>query len=244
MGSNSRINMKSGVTPSHQGHRRSCVGKNALQMFDLLIKCFFFFSTQAIQDITRTYDIPPEDIVTLIYEKIDVHGEGEEHQIGDCDVSLLVNTVFNLSALPPGELTLEEFISGAREHPDIMEMLTKMMDLTHVLEIIVSGQQKKAIKWATDTFVRGWGGLDYGWRSGSRLSPPLQELYCTWLRGPVQDWPLPRRKQRNRPLLSAWAPAVLKTFNNGSSSSGDRQRGVDPIGFQLEMDDQKWGIPW
>lgn len=49
------------------------------------------------------------------------------------------------SALPSGELTLEEFISGAREHPDIMEMLTKMMDLTHVLEIIVSGQQKKAI---------------------------------------------------------------------------------------------------
>lgn len=44
-----------------------------------------------------------------------------------------------------GELTLEEFISGAREHPDIMDMLTKMMDLTKVLEIIVRGQQKKAV---------------------------------------------------------------------------------------------------
>lgn len=42
-----------------------------------------------------------------------------------------------------GELTLEEFITGAKEHPDIMEMLTKMMDLTHVLEIIVNGQKKK-----------------------------------------------------------------------------------------------------
>lgn len=52
---------------------------------------------------------------------------------------------FQPSAFPAGELTLEEFISGAREHPDIMEMLTKMMDLTHVLEIIVAGQQKKAI---------------------------------------------------------------------------------------------------
>lgn len=41
----------------------------------------------------------------------------------------------------PGELTLEEFISGAKGHPDIMEMLTKMMDLTHVLEIIVEGRQ-------------------------------------------------------------------------------------------------------
>lgn len=45
-----------------------------------------------------------------------------------------------------GELTLEEFISGAREHPDIMEMLTKMMDLSHVLEIIIKGQKKNIIK--------------------------------------------------------------------------------------------------
>ncbi|TKS80835.1 Guanylyl cyclase-activating protein 3 [Collichthys lucidus] len=74
---------------------------------------------KAIQDITRSYEIPPDEIVTLIYEKIDVRGEGE--------------------------LTLEEFISGAREHPDIMDMLTKMMDLTNVLEIIVKGQQKKSI---------------------------------------------------------------------------------------------------
>lgn len=32
---------------------------------------------QAIQDITRSYDIPPDDIVSLIYEKIDVNNEGE-----------------------------------------------------------------------------------------------------------------------------------------------------------------------
>ncbi|XP_026138927.1 guanylyl cyclase-activating protein 1-like [Carassius auratus] len=74
---------------------------------------------KAIQDITRSYDIPPDDIVSLIYERIDVNNEGE--------------------------LTLEEFITGAKEHPDIMEMLTKMMDLTHVLEIIVNGQKKKGV---------------------------------------------------------------------------------------------------
>nr|XP_061790059.1 guanylyl cyclase-activating protein 3-like [Nerophis lumbriciformis]XP_061790060.1 guanylyl cyclase-activating protein 3-like [Nerophis lumbriciformis] len=74
---------------------------------------------KAIQDITRTYDVPPEQIVTLIYEKIDINEEGE--------------------------LTLEEFISGARQHADIMEMLTKMMDLTHVLEIIIMGQQKHSL---------------------------------------------------------------------------------------------------
>ncbi|KAL6471295.1 hypothetical protein MHYP_G00199450 [Metynnis hypsauchen] len=71
---------------------------------------------KAIQDITRSYEVPPEEIVTLIYERIDVNNEGE--------------------------LTLEEFITGAKDHPDIMEMLTKMMDLTQVLEIIVNGQKK------------------------------------------------------------------------------------------------------
>lgn len=43
-----------------------------------------------------------------------------------------------------GELTLEEFITGVKEQPDILEMLTKMMDLTRVLEIIVNGQRKMA----------------------------------------------------------------------------------------------------
>ncbi|XP_027003491.1 guanylyl cyclase-activating protein 3 [Tachysurus fulvidraco] len=71
---------------------------------------------KAIQDITRIYDDPPEEIVILIYERIDVNNEGE--------------------------LTLEEFITGVKEQPDIMEMLTRMMDLTRVLEIIVNGQKK------------------------------------------------------------------------------------------------------
>ncbi|KAF4077446.1 hypothetical protein AMELA_G00208250 [Ameiurus melas] len=70
----------------------------------------------AIQDITQNRSIVPEEIVALIFEKIDVNGEGE--------------------------LTLEEFIEGARGHPDIMEMLKKIMDLTPVLEIIVEGRQK------------------------------------------------------------------------------------------------------
>lgn len=32
--------------------------------------------SQAIQDITRIYDDPPEEIVTLIYERIDINNEG------------------------------------------------------------------------------------------------------------------------------------------------------------------------
>lgn len=42
-----------------------------------------------------------------------------------------------------GELTLQEFIEGARGHNDIMEMLKEIMDLTPVLEIIVEGRQKR-----------------------------------------------------------------------------------------------------
>lgn len=39
-----------------------------------------------------------------------------------------------------GELTLEEFIEGAKDHPDIMDTLKKIMDLTPVLVIIVEGR--------------------------------------------------------------------------------------------------------
>lgn len=42
---------------------------------------------------------------------------------------------------PSGELTLEEFIEGAKDHEDIMDMLKKMMDLTPVLVIIVEGRE-------------------------------------------------------------------------------------------------------
>ena len=54
---------------------------------------------------------------------------------------MTINGIF----LTEGELTLEEFISGARLHSDIMDMLSKMMDLTHVLEIIVMGQRTTAV---------------------------------------------------------------------------------------------------
>lgn len=38
---------------------------------------------QAIQDITRKYDIPPEEIVELIYTRIDVNGEGKRKDSHD-----------------------------------------------------------------------------------------------------------------------------------------------------------------
>lgn len=109
-----------------------------------------------------------------------------------CDVSLLNMahswTQFSTFCLSAGELTLEEFISGAREHPDIMEMLTKMMDLTHVLEIIVSGQQKKAINWAADTFGRG-GRRGAGEKGlGATDGEPGPVLHCHTKNCTVLDW--------------------------------------------------------
>uniref|UniRef100_A0A673KDX1 Guanylate cyclase activator 1d n=1 Tax=Sinocyclocheilus rhinocerous TaxID=307959 RepID=A0A673KDX1_9TELE len=74
----------------------------------------------AIQDITRNRDIVPEEIVALIFDKIDVNGEGE--------------------------LTLEEFIEGAKDHPDITDMLKKLMDLTPVLHFIKGKHQIFLIK--------------------------------------------------------------------------------------------------
>lgn len=48
--------------------------------------------TQAIQDITRIYENPPEEIVTLIYERIDVNNEGMTcikmlYAVGDSNIS-------------------------------------------------------------------------------------------------------------------------------------------------------------
>lgn len=36
-----------------------------------------FVLQQAIQDITRNRELVPEEVVALIFEKIDVNGEGE-----------------------------------------------------------------------------------------------------------------------------------------------------------------------
>ncbi|ROL49922.1 Guanylyl cyclase-activating protein 1 [Anabarilius grahami] len=59
---------------------------------------------KAIQDITRSYDIPPDDIVTLIYEKIDVNNEGESPVVtDDCHLRTWIiirhqNDTFNYSS--------------------------------------------------------------------------------------------------------------------------------------------------
>lgn len=97
---------------------------------------------QAIQDITRNRDIDPEEIVSLIFERIDVKGEGKKRGTANNWASSTVARVKcnGMTFDPTGEMTLEEFIEGARDHEDIMDMLKKIMDLTPVLVIIVQGR--------------------------------------------------------------------------------------------------------
>uniref|UniRef100_A0A3Q4HLN6 Guanylate cyclase activator 1d n=1 Tax=Neolamprologus brichardi TaxID=32507 RepID=A0A3Q4HLN6_NEOBR len=77
-------------------------------------KLKWYFKLFDQDDITQNKDIDPEEIVSLIFERIDVKGEGE--------------------------LTLEEFIEGAKDHEDIMDMLKTLMDLTPVLLKIIQGR--------------------------------------------------------------------------------------------------------
>lgn len=267
MCNNSRINIKSGETrwPSHQNYIKK-VAKltlglkqaTALQTFDCII--IYFFNTgysRHHQNLrhspggyrhsyiredrrpwrrwgTSDWRLPPDGAVT-----------------SRSSTWHTVETQFSTFCLSAGELTLEEFISGAREHPDIMEMLTKMMDLTHVLEIIVSGQQKKAINWAADTFGRG-GGRGAGEKGlGTTDGEPGPVLHCHTKNCTALDWgalcttdscPKGSRGTALCCLLEllqfwvlsitrAWAPEIV----NGRGG---------PISFQLEMDDQKQEIPW
>lgn len=46
-----------------------------------ILKNVFFVLQQAIQDITRNRDILPEEVVALIFEKIDVKRKGESQFI-------------------------------------------------------------------------------------------------------------------------------------------------------------------
>lgn len=109
-----------------------------------------------------------------------------------------------------GELTLEEFISGAREHPDIMEMLTKMMDLSHVLEIIIKGQKKNTIKWEW----RWWNRVLHmnDWEPGPTLNC-AEWPNGPWLSSPMQMWSVylyvAHGRQWNHPPLLACAAAFV-----------------------------------
>lgn len=114
-------------------------------------------------------------------------------------MQLLLSECDGWPLTPTGELTLEEFIEGAKEHPDITEMLKNLMDLTPVLEIIVKGRENKIKDWAcserpnsaprsqTDVF---WPPsscllLNKLWtfRRQNKLSskPPLRILFSIWL---------------------------------------------------------------
>ncbi|NXK90795.1 GUC1C protein, partial [Formicarius rufipectus] len=68
---------------------------------------------QAIQAINGYTNMTAEEFTNMIFQKIDVNGDGE--------------------------LTLEEFINGVERDEDLMELITKSFDLSNVLKVIQNG---------------------------------------------------------------------------------------------------------
>ncbi|NXI43046.1 GUC1C protein, partial [Galbula dea] len=68
---------------------------------------------QAIQAINGHTGMSAEEFTNIIFQKIDVNGDGE--------------------------LTLEEFINGVEKDEDLMELITKSFDLSNVLKVIQNG---------------------------------------------------------------------------------------------------------
>jgi guanylate cyclase activator 1 len=50
----------------------------------------------------------------------------------------LIYFLFDPRVPPPGELSLEEFVAGARSDEDFMEVMIKSLDLTHIVAMIHS----------------------------------------------------------------------------------------------------------
>ncbi|XP_018412387.1 PREDICTED: guanylyl cyclase-activating protein 3 [Nanorana parkeri] len=70
----------------------------------------------AVQAINGHQGMSPEEFTALLFQKIDVNGDGE--------------------------LTLEEFICGIQKDPDLLELISKSFDLSKVLNTIQNGRRK------------------------------------------------------------------------------------------------------
>ncbi|KAM4797244.1 guanylyl cyclase-activating protein 3 [Rhinophrynus dorsalis] len=70
----------------------------------------------AVKAINGRQDINPEEFTAILFEKIDVNGDGE--------------------------LTLEEFINGIQKDAGLLEMISKSFDLSNVLKTIQNGRRR------------------------------------------------------------------------------------------------------
>ncbi|XP_069612540.1 guanylyl cyclase-activating protein 3 [Ranitomeya imitator] len=70
----------------------------------------------AVQSINGHQGISPEDFTSMLFEKIDVNGDGE--------------------------LTLEEFLGGIEKDSELLEIISKSFDLSNVLKIIQNGRRR------------------------------------------------------------------------------------------------------
>ncbi|XP_073526777.1 guanylyl cyclase-activating protein 3 [Phyllobates terribilis] len=70
----------------------------------------------AVQSINGHQGLSPEEFTSMLFEKIDVNGDGE--------------------------LTLEEFIGGIEKDSELLEIISKSFDLSNVLKIIQNGRRR------------------------------------------------------------------------------------------------------
>ncbi|CAH2315931.1 guanylyl cyclase-activating 3, partial [Pelobates cultripes] len=70
----------------------------------------------AVQAINGHQGMNPEEFTSMLFEKIDVNGDGE--------------------------LTLEEFINGIQKDDDLLQLISKSFDLSNVLKIIQNGRRR------------------------------------------------------------------------------------------------------
>ncbi|KAG8451323.1 hypothetical protein GDO86_003511 [Hymenochirus boettgeri] len=71
---------------------------------------------RAVQALNGHEDISPEEFTKMLFEKIDVNGDGE--------------------------LTLDEFISGIEKDKNLLEIISKSFDLSNVLKTIQNGRRR------------------------------------------------------------------------------------------------------
>lgn len=113
-----------------------------------------------------------------------------------------------------GELTLEEFIEGAKGHPDIMDMLNKLMDLTPVLVIIVEGRQTNQGKlgWVYSILRTMKTKKFPSWKTKWSLVVQLLRIRCSF---PWHQW-FPRwnvlRRTQTITVWSRWPQWRYKTL--------------------------------
>uniref|UniRef100_A0A3P8QKD8 EF-hand domain-containing protein n=1 Tax=Astatotilapia calliptera TaxID=8154 RepID=A0A3P8QKD8_ASTCA len=74
-----------------------------------------------------------EEFTNRVFDRIDINGDGRNDKLAE---NPLKSDQKQHVSLPTGELSLEEFVAGARSDEDFMEVMMKSLDLAHIVAMI------------------------------------------------------------------------------------------------------------